>query len=326
MSANDDMLYSKNLFLLTFKGRMTVHFMDGQTLEGEFVAQDELNIFLTIDHEPIMVPRYQIRYIKGQPGQSIEADSSQEIFAGLKSAPVMPTETAPAAAQVVTPAADEADDLSTLILEPSIDLPPYPPAAETEDGEGRTLILETETPTPTAPPTAETGLETIIFKPEPAPDRVEETGDEGTMFLSQDMEITPPGTKIEEAVAQGEVVLKPEAKEQSETTILIEEPQVEQVSGQLICTTGPHLGDVFKFIQGDMTIGRSMDNTVPLPKDKEISRRHAIIIQEGDKFVIRDRGSLNGTFVNDKPIEISHQLKDGDIILVGVSTLKYQEK
>ena len=69
--------------LLTLKGRVTVHFMDGQTLEGEFASQDMFNIFLTVGHEPLMIPRSQIKFIKGSAGQPIERDTSQSKFAPM---------------------------------------------------------------------------------------------------------------------------------------------------------------------------------------------------------------------------------------------------
>ncbi|MBI1881106.1 MAG: hypothetical protein HYR94_23250, partial [Chloroflexi bacterium] len=68
MSAEADLPYSKKPFLLTLKGRITVHYMDGQTIEGELAAQDDLNIWLTVDGTPHLISRNQIRYIKGAPG------------------------------------------------------------------------------------------------------------------------------------------------------------------------------------------------------------------------------------------------------------------
>jgi translation elongation factor P/translation initiation factor 5A len=63
------------LFLLTLTGQVSLHFMDDRILQGKIAAQDSLNIFLTIDDEPLMIPRSQIRYIRGRAGQTIEADT-----------------------------------------------------------------------------------------------------------------------------------------------------------------------------------------------------------------------------------------------------------
>ena len=65
MSVEGDTHYSQELFLLALKGPVTVHFVDGRTLQGQFTTQDAWNIFLMVDDEPMMIPRSQILYIKG---------------------------------------------------------------------------------------------------------------------------------------------------------------------------------------------------------------------------------------------------------------------
>jgi len=93
----------------------------------------------------------------------------------------------------------------------------------------------------------------------------------------------------------------------------------------LVCTSGPHSGQVFQLDSDTISIGRSSDNNVALSGDKEISLRHPIITLEAGNYVIKDRGSLNGTFVNNEAVTESHILQNGDEILVGISTLKYEE-
>ena len=108
MSTEGDALYAKKLSLLTLKGRLEVHFIDGQMLQGEFVTQDEFNIFLMVDDKPAMIPRSQIRYILGKPGQPVEKDSSQEALLEPEPAtaePTPPPTTFPQTAQV-----EEAED------------------------------------------------------------------------------------------------------------------------------------------------------------------------------------------------------------------------
>ena len=74
-----------------------------------------------------------------------------------------------------------------------------------------------------------------------------------------------------------------------------------------------------------ITLGRARDNDVSLNLDKEISRRHAVIKLNEDKFVIQDQNSLNGTYVNNERVEAPRPLQDGDVIFIGVSELIYQE-
>jgi hypothetical protein len=80
MSTEGNALYAKDLFLLTLKGQIIVHFLDGNTLGGEYVTQDMLNIFVRVDDEPVMIPRSQIRYLKGAQDQQVEKDDTQADF------------------------------------------------------------------------------------------------------------------------------------------------------------------------------------------------------------------------------------------------------
>ena len=69
-------------------------------------------------------------------------------------------------------------------------------------------------------------------------------------------------------------------------------------------------------------IGRRDSNDLVLDDDGA-SRVHAYISYERHRHVIRDAGSLNGTFVNKKPIE-KYILRHGDKITIGSSTLVYE--
>ena len=66
------------------------------------------------------------------------------------------------------------------------------------------------------------------------------------------------------------------------------------------------------------TLGRSHGNSLPLTS-AEISREHANIVRNGEDFLLRDRDSRAGTFVNDQPItEVT--LAHGDRIRIGRQT------
>jgi pSer/pThr/pTyr-binding forkhead associated (FHA) protein len=70
----------------------------------------------------------------------------------------------------------------------------------------------------------------------------------------------------------------------------------------------------FSLAKGDLTIGRNPGNDI-LIDNVGVSRRHAAIKTSGDRVLIEDLGSANGTFVNGQRIT-SQELKDGDEILV----------
>lgn len=65
------------------------------------------------------------------------------------------------------------------------------------------------------------------------------------------------------------------------------------------------------------SIGRRVGSDLHLPS-AEVSRDHAEIVSDGEGYVLRDRGSRYGTFVNDAEVE-QHPLAHGDRIRLGRS-------
>jgi pSer/pThr/pTyr-binding forkhead associated (FHA) protein len=70
----------------------------------------------------------------------------------------------------------------------------------------------------------------------------------------------------------------------------------------------------FPLAKAELTIGRNPANDIVID-NVGVSRRHAVIKWSGDRASVEDLGSANGTFVNGQKIT-SHELKDGDVILV----------
>lgn len=54
----------------------------------------------------------------------------------------------------------------------------------------------------------------------------------------------------------------------------------------------------------------------------EDARKHAIFVSEEDGYVVRDAGSLNGTYVNRERVD-SIQLKTGDSVQIGKYRMVY---
>ena len=73
-----------------------------------------------------------------------------------------------------------------------------------------------------------------------------------------------------------------------------------------------------------ISIGRTPENDIEL-KDSLISRKHTSIVKKGDRYVVYDLGSSNGTFVNRERVEM-HPLEPGDVIRVGDSEIHYVEE
>jgi pSer/pThr/pTyr-binding forkhead associated (FHA) protein len=69
------------------------------------------------------------------------------------------------------------------------------------------------------------------------------------------------------------------------------------------------------------TIGRDPECDVQIDS-LGVSRRHATIHWSGDRFVLTDLQSFNGTFVNDERIWV-HALQNGDAIAMGECQLRF---
>lgn len=75
-------------------------------------------------------------------------------------------------------------------------------------------------------------------------------------------------------------------------------------------------------IQGPLnTIGRSSSNSICIDSES-VSRHHAAIQWTGDRFVLTDMGSRNGTYVNHERVR-AHELSNGDAIIVGDCQLRF---
>ena len=75
------------------------------------------------------------------------------------------------------------------------------------------------------------------------------------------------------------------------------------------------LPEQFILCPGRYAVGRRQDQTVQL-LPQQISREHALLEVEQDQIYLTDRGSSNGTFINDRKISahVRTRLKNGDII------------
>jgi FHA domain/zinc-ribbon domain len=92
---------------------------------------------------------------------------------------------------------------------------------------------------------------------------------------------------------------------------------VEGVEGPalVVRSGGGRSGEVFQLQGESTTVGRSPDCDIFLD-DVTVSRRHAVITDQGGRFVIEDLGSLNGTFLNRQRIEQA-PLTDDDEVQIG---------
>ncbi len=77
----------------------------------------------------------------------------------------------------------------------------------------------------------------------------------------------------------------------------------------------------YELTQEETTIGRKEENTIHVD-NLAVSSRHARVLKIGQKIILEDLGSTNGTQVNDKDVS-KHVLNHGDIITVGKHTMSF---
>jgi pSer/pThr/pTyr-binding forkhead associated (FHA) protein len=86
-------------------------------------------------------------------------------------------------------------------------------------------------------------------------------------------------------------------------------------SALLVVRRGPNAGSRFLLDADVTTVGRSPDSDIFLD-DVTVSRRHAEFARTAQGFLVRDVGSLNGTYVDRNRIEEA-LLADGHEVQVG---------
>jgi len=85
----------------------------------------------------------------------------------------------------------------------------------------------------------------------------------------------------------------------------------------LLVLEGPGAGQRIVIEQQPLIIGREETCDLVIP-DRQVSRQHARIRLEADRYVLEDLGSKNGTFVNGQELPGPYPLQDGDQIQIAL--------
>src|SRR5947199_5120903 len=72
------------------------------------------------------------------------------------------------------------------------------------------------------------------------------------------------------------------------------------------------------------SLGRHPNNSIQL-LDKIVSKEHCVVEQRGGEFVLRDLGSLNGTYINGERVRGEGMLKHGDEIALGATRARFDD-
>jgi hypothetical protein len=106
-----------------------------------------------------------------------------------------------------------------------------------------------------------------------------------------------------------------------------EEKEEDPVVGWLVIVNGKGKTNVLTLGYGMNSIGRNPDERISINfGDEEISRtQHAIITYDprGRKFYVQHGGGKNLTYLADQPLLVPMELKGGEEILIGQTTLRF---
>jgi len=80
----------------------------------------------------------------------------------------------------------------------------------------------------------------------------------------------------------------------------------------------------FPLFKKRLTIGRTQQNDIQL-QAPHISRRHAVVMTEGEVTRVIDWGSKNGVYVNSNRVT-EHFLASGDVVTIGDAKFRYEER
>lgn len=107
--------------------------------------------------------------------------------------------------------------------------------------------------------------------------------------------------------------------EEEELAVSLDELTAGQ--GLLVVKRGPNAGSKFLLDKDITSCGRHPSSDIFLD-DITVSRRHAEILREGGRFLVKDTGSLNGTYVNRERSDVA-ELVSGDELQIGKFKLMF---
>ncbi len=105
--------------------------------------------------------------------------------------------------------------------------------------------------------------------------------------------------------------------------IVVDLSEIAAGTAILVVRSGEEEGDYFVLSSAVTTIGRHAESTIVLD-DITVSRRHSEIHKTEGRYLVKDAGSLNGTYVNQERVDVT-ELRQGDELQVGKFHLVFLE-
>ena len=105
--------------------------------------------------------------------------------------------------------------------------------------------------------------------------------------------------------------------------IVVDLDEIAAGTAILVVRSGEEEGDYFVLSSAVTTIGRHAESTIVLD-DITVSRSHSEIHKTDGRYLVKDAGSLNGTYVNQERVDVA-ELRQGDELQVGKFHLIFLE-
>jgi transcriptional regulator with GAF, ATPase, and Fis domain len=96
------------------------------------------------------------------------------------------------------------------------------------------------------------------------------------------------------------------------------------VNPRLAAISGPLRDSIFPLQEAELTIGREFSNQLAID-DAMVAPEHCAVVQDADRWILRDLGSQTGTFVNGLPVK-ERALAHGDQIAIGGSVFLFLQE
>jgi pSer/pThr/pTyr-binding forkhead associated (FHA) protein len=123
------------------------------------------------------------------------------------------------------------------------------------------------------------------------------------------------GNQLAAPVEEHTITLSPiDADADDDLTVGLDD--LPEGAATLVVTRGPGSGSRFLLDADVVQVGRHPESDIFLD-DVTVSRRHAELARAAGAWIVRDVGSLNGTYVNRQRIEDESALAHGDEVQIG---------
>ena len=97
--------------------------------------------------------------------------------------------------------------------------------------------------------------------------------------------------------------------------LVVHAGEVDPGEVMLVVRQGPEIGTRYTLHGDSVSVGRVPENDIQLD-DFTVSRQHAVLVRENQDWILRDLGSLNGTYVNNERVDES-VVRHGDAVQIG---------